>query len=732
MVADFGIALAVSEASGKRLTETGLSIGTPHYMSPEQAMGDRELDARSDVYSLGAMLYEMLAGEPPYQGSSAQAIVAKVITEKAPPVTAARDTVPAHINAAILKALNKMPADRFGTASAFADALTNVAFTTPSAGPVATESVAVEAKQPAWHRAIVPGLITALVILAAWGWFKPERLEVRRMDLSLGDIVVNSNVEISHDGTMLAVAGRRDGEQAIFVRRMGEADFHKVPGTEDGQSPSFSPDDEWIVFRDNAENILVRIGVSGGGALTLVPQETGNHFFPRWGEDGTIAFISNQGGGHQVVDASGGTPRPIGGGQPGSDVLPDGSGVLLTRDGSIHFTAFDPDSSIVVIPDGIHPTYLESGHLLYVASSGGLFAAPFDLGTHTVTGTPVRVLDRVAANIIQRGYAISRTGVLVHHEGAFGGAGTGGGAPTELVVATWDGDTDTLRLPSARRLRPRFSPDGQMVAYESRESGRSTQSDIYTFDLVTNTQTQITFDGINESPIWSPDGNSILYLFDGDSTDGEDLWVKAADNSSPAEEVLRLPANQWPLAWLDDDRIVFGSNQSGNADLFVYSLGGSGEPEPYLQAPWNEFDIAVSPDGTLAAHASNKTERQEVWIRDFPIPQGEWRVTTDGRGRSPRWAPDGRTLYFLRPGSGGPLDTLFAVPVDRTSGVVIRDHEPRFVANMQEWDLHPDGERFIAAVIPSAGGAPTADGSEEDRYLVVLNWFEELRERVGK
>ncbi len=101
LIADFGIALALSHAGGSRLTETGLSIGTPHYMSPEQAMGDRELDARSDVYSLGAMLYEMLAGDPPYTGSTAQAIVAKVITEKAPLVTTVRDTVPSHVGAAI-------------------------------------------------------------------------------------------------------------------------------------------------------------------------------------------------------------------------------------------------------------------------------------------------------------------------------------------------------------------------------------------------------------------------------------------------------------------------------------------------------------------------------------------------------------------------------------------------------------------------------------------------------
>ena len=146
VVADFGIALAVSQAGGTRLTETGISLGTPYYMSPEQAMGDRELDARSDVYSLGAMLYEMLAGDPPYIGSTAQAILAKVITEKPVPVTTHRDTVPRHVAAAIHKALAKLPADRFATASQFSEALTNpsavpasqvAAVPTPDATPLA-------------------------------------------------------------------------------------------------------------------------------------------------------------------------------------------------------------------------------------------------------------------------------------------------------------------------------------------------------------------------------------------------------------------------------------------------------------------------------------------------------------------------------------------------------------------------------------------------------------------
>jgi len=123
LVADFGIALAASKASGTRMTETGMSLGTPHYMSPEQAMGEREITARSDVYALGAVLYEMLTGDPPFTGSTAQAIVARVVTESPRPLVPQRHTIPPHVEAAVLTALEKLPADRFATAAQFAEAL---------------------------------------------------------------------------------------------------------------------------------------------------------------------------------------------------------------------------------------------------------------------------------------------------------------------------------------------------------------------------------------------------------------------------------------------------------------------------------------------------------------------------------------------------------------------------------------------------------------------------------
>src|SRR5215475_9380313 len=119
VIADFGIALAVSNAGGTRVTQTGLSLGTPQYMSPEQATGDRVVDGRSDIYSLAAMTYEMLTGEPPHSGTSAQAIIAKLMTEDVRPLTVLRRSVPPHIDAAVRHGLEKLAADRFASAGDF-------------------------------------------------------------------------------------------------------------------------------------------------------------------------------------------------------------------------------------------------------------------------------------------------------------------------------------------------------------------------------------------------------------------------------------------------------------------------------------------------------------------------------------------------------------------------------------------------------------------------------------
>ena len=167
MVMDFGIAIAVSAAAGDRLTETGLSIGTPEYMSPEQATGSQNIDQRSDVYSLGCVLFELLTGEPPHTGPNVQAVIAKVLTDKPQSLRVIREPVPAAVEAAVMKALSKLPVDRFATATEFAEALTQPA---PKAGiPAAAEE---RPWRTSWRMAT---MLVAAVFLVVAGWFVIDR-----------------------------------------------------------------------------------------------------------------------------------------------------------------------------------------------------------------------------------------------------------------------------------------------------------------------------------------------------------------------------------------------------------------------------------------------------------------------------------------------------------------------------------------------------------------------------
>src|SRR6476659_731729 len=259
LVADFGIALAVSAAGGARMTQTGLSLGTPAYMAPEQAMGERAIDARADIYALGAVLYEMLVGEAPFTGPSVQAIVARVMTESPRPVTGQRRSVPEHVNAAVLKSLEKLPADRFHSAAEFSNALANPAF----AREVSARSATLEAKPSTaiaiGRYSLIPWAIAGIAALAAiffavrgsrGGADKtPTYVSV---DLPPDATLPPRGTEvlgISSDGTTLAFDAFVGGTSRLFLRRLDEAAPRTVEGAVgDGGSASFSADGKWIAF----------------------------------------------------------------------------------------------------------------------------------------------------------------------------------------------------------------------------------------------------------------------------------------------------------------------------------------------------------------------------------------------------------------------------------------------------------------------------------------------------
>jgi len=301
VVADFGIALAVSNAGGERVTQTGLSLGTPQYMSPEQATGDRVIDARADVYSLGAVTYEMLAGEPPHYATTAQAIIAKLMTEVPRPLTVIRHTVPPHVDEAVRCALEKLPADRFATAGEFAQGLRGGSI------PHRTQHTRMLVAQKARRaRLLVPALagasLLALIFAVLW-WRGASRAEAPggggaiRFVLDLPPeqritIPEGSSVNVSPDGRTIGYVAtiQGSGTSRVFVRRLDSLAARQLTGCVGGNTPTFSPDGRWVACK--TPNDLRKVPVSGGGAEIITALTDWQNF--TWSSKGDVVVA--QGG----------------------------------------------------------------------------------------------------------------------------------------------------------------------------------------------------------------------------------------------------------------------------------------------------------------------------------------------------------------------------------------------------------------------------------------------------
>jgi len=752
LVADFGIALAASRSEGgTRMTETGMSLGTPHYMAPEQAMGEREITPKADIYALGCVLYEMLTAEPPFVGATAQAIIARVMTEEPRSLTLQRRTIPPHVEAAVRTALEKLPADRFASAADFAAALDDRAY-----APRTTQASAIPGgarTAVARTRGLVGALaaaVAALAVLAAWGWMRPAPSQpVRRFsmglppDQAMRQGVLGVNLAFSPDGSRMVYVGPGEGGDQLWVRERDRLDATPLTGTVGAHSPYFSPDGERIAFSSTLDVQLKVVPVTGGPPITLASPGIGAGGGGAWGADGWIYFDSP--GGLSRIQADGGTPELLipldsAAGEVGHawpEALPNGRGLVYRSRRNLNPSDFDLVAFDLgtrerhILTKGLLARYVAPGYLAYLRADGAVLAAPFDQDRFELTGPAVPLFEGVMTKPFgSADFAISPGGTLAYVPGL---ASSGGGV-AELVTVTREGGVTPLDPPVTYNPSGQpalsLSPDGSRVAIDM--IGQASP-DIWVKQLPSGPVSRLTFDTRTAlRPTWTPDGRSVVYVAALDSAPPA-VWKKKADGSTPAVQVWRVPGRTIAEAAYSNDGqwLVYRVNVSpANGDVYAVRPGRDTVPIPLLTGPFNEMGAAISPDGRWLAYTSNESGRPEIFVRPFPnTADGRWQVSTAGGGAA-RWAHGGRELFYEAP--SGDMMVVSLVPGSTFAPAAPRRLFPFGVGLVSSnvvplYDLTPDDRRFVMVRLAEVNQAPGAG-----QLVVVDNWFEELWRRTRK
>ncbi|MBO6512988.1 MAG: protein kinase [Phycisphaerales bacterium] len=729
-------------------TIAGAILGTAAYMSPEQARG-RRVDKRTDIWSFGVVLYEMLVGASPFHGETATDSIGAVLhkdleLERLPAAT------PINVRRVLERCLVRDRNLRFRDIGDV-----RVELLTCQTVPEEQESSGASARYWKWTVFALAVVCIALIGAQLWSYGRSSptptqsgmTFPITLLEGTAPGTGVGPVFALSADGSLLVVGAKINNESGLWIRDLSNDSATLLKGTDSGYAPSFSPDGKWIAyFTDSA---LWKVSTTGGSPLRLADSEQSNRGLA-WLDNERIVYTPDTTAPLHIINASGSGASTITALDPGNGErphrshrwpapTPDGKFVVFTAQhsgqsyntASIAVVELATRRMTTLLQDaGSFPIVLPDGKLIY-NSAGTIFACEVDWSIPAVIGAPRPVLQNVMHRPLNGGaqIAVANNGTAIY----ISGYGQGG----NLTMPTWldleTGVHSPLLDEPTVAFSPRFSPDGSHIVWQS--GNISLPGPLVVYEIDRQLRTEIPLDRVGSHPIWSPDGREIAFSMSTEES-AETVHTVRIDGEAAPQQLLDWDsAEQLTSDWSRDGSTLLTTEWASDSIWNIGSIRHNGSEwvsGTVLATPSAEFQARLSPDGKWIAYSSDITGDIHVFIRRLDGPPDRQQISVD-RGYMPIWAPDGQSVYFRSIFTSDQPDRkpmLFRVDLTEVDNRLVPSspqmmHEVNYENSLRlvtHHDLHPDGKRLLY-IAPAAN---TEQSTTVNQTYLKTNWFSEI------
>ena len=722
---DFGLAKlqapvqeVISEVSSlptrqRDLTAEGTIIGTLQYMSPEQLEG-READARTDLFALGLILYEIATGRKAFTGKSQASLIAAILSSEPKPISAIQPLSPPAFDRLVKNCLAKDPEDRWQTAH---DVMLELRWIAEGGSQAGIPSPVTSHRR---HREWLAWLLAGLFFIALAGvtflYFSKPKEETNPLRVSVLSPEVGNlwHSSISPDGLTLAiVAFDPSARTHLWIRSLANNTATQLPETEGAAWPFWSPDGSYIGFF--ADDSLKKIQIPNGRPEVICDAE--QNAGGTWGKNGTILFTNKDV--IYRVNSSGGVPQPVTKldanheGHRWPVFLPDGDHFLYLDDSGkteFHFlqlASLNSGKTQKILSPFFSDVAHARGYIFFVRS-GTLMAQRLDPKKFQLTGSPVAVTDQIREVFANHrfDFSVSENGTIAYRQQN----------PSSQLI--WF-DRSGLKMESVgeqgRYASLDLSPDNSKVAVEVLDSeGRN--GEIWVVQFSRGISTRFTFDpGADLSPIWSPDGTKIVF---GSNRKGRFLDLFQKTTNQATDELLKgVNADAFPVSWTPDGKfVIYASNdQRTKADLWLLPISGNQKPIPLIRSEFNEDRADVSADGNWIAYSSDESGRSEIYVQTMPPSGARYQISNDG-GSEPQWRQDGKEIFFISPDKQlMAAQILRKDPFETSIPKALFVIQERFIGPERgTYAVSNDGNRFLINTV--------SENSMSNAVHLITNW----------